>query len=439
MINHDKAYIIGLLVGNGTISNGTFTIMFPLKKWGMQPEKMHKIATDILTKICDKFNSNYNFNVTYEIGNNGQWFIKPINNPDISELLNNLSELGLPNNGFLLEKVSLSTAKQKLKGISIESFLSGIFDTRTSLSKSHRRFTNSAPIVSLEIPGSTKNFDFVVSICSWLNELGTTTDQILFNHPCQHSASDPTYKGWKKGFKIRFLVNSFIAKHSFALKAKAIDVDELKKIQEMNEQETCINRKLSKPSPVSIHSEINSTSLPQTVQNKLFFHYHHYCAVLGCKHAPLKEIKKIVANYSDYIFVLPRLEKGTKDEIEKSFNQLNNNYLQDFEIIENEISIEDALKNEALKKYYDFKQGLAYLFSKKLNGKRHSGSMNKIFNANKESKFTIQKVENIHLPSLFIFNNENNRAILVSAISSDLNQQLIKEHITVKNIEINYK
>jgi len=395
MINHDKAYIIGLLVGNGTISNGTFTIMFPLKKWGMQPEKMHKIATDILTKICDKFNSNYNFNVTYEIGNNGQWFIKPINNPDISELLNNLSELGLPNNGFLLEKVSLSTAKQKLKGISIECFLSGIFDTRTSLSKSHRRFTNSAPIVSLEIPGSTKNFDFVVSICSWLNELGTTTDQILFNHPCQHSASDPTYKGWKKGFKIRFLVNSFIAKHSFALKAKAIDVDELKKIQEMNEQETCINRKLSKPSPVSIHSEINSTSLPQTVQNKLFFHYHHYCAVLGCKHAPLKEIKKIVANYSDYIFVLPR--------------------------------------------YYDFKQGLAYLFSKKLNGKRHSGSMNKIFNANKESKFTIQKVENIHLPSLFIFNNENNRAILVSAISSDLNQQLIKEHITVKNIERNYK
>lgn len=48
MINHDKAYILGLLVGNGTISNGTFAIKLPLKKWGMQPEKMHKIATDIL-------------------------------------------------------------------------------------------------------------------------------------------------------------------------------------------------------------------------------------------------------------------------------------------------------------------------------------------------------------------------------------------------------
>lgn len=122
-------------------------------------------------------------------------------------------------------------------------------------------------------------------------------------------------------------MNSFIAKHSFALKAKAIDIDELKKTQDKNEQETCLNRKLSKPSPVSIHNEINSNSLPLTVKNKLFFHYHHYCAVLGCKYAPIEEIEKIVADYSDYIFVLPRLEKGTIIEIEKSFNEINNKYL----------------------------------------------------------------------------------------------------------------
>ena len=211
MINHNKAYILGLLVGNGTVSKDTFLIKLPFRKWGMQPEKMNKIATDILTKICDKFQKNYNFPVSYEIGNS-QWIIKPIGNPDISELITDLSELGLPQSGFLLDNVSLFVAKKKLKGVNIENFLSGIFDTRASLTKSHRRFTNEAPIVSLEIPGSTKNFDFVVSLCSWLNELGTTTDQILFNHPCQHSASDPTYKGWKKGFKIRFLVKSFLEK-----------------------------------------------------------------------------------------------------------------------------------------------------------------------------------------------------------------------------------
>ena len=438
MINHDKAYILGLFIGNGTITKNTFIIKLPFKKWGMQPDKMNKIATDILTKICDKFQKNYNFSVSYEIGNS-QWIIKPIGNPDISELLTDLSELGLPNSGFLLEKGSISTAKQKLKGVSKESFLSGIFDTRASLTKSHRRFTDTAPVVSIEIPGSTNNFDFVVSFCSWLNELGTTTDQILFNHPCQHSASDPTYKGWKKGFKIRFLVNSFIAKHSFALKAKAFDVDKLKQLQEKNEQNACYKRKLNKPSPVSIHNDINSSSLPQSVRNKLFFHYHHYCAVLGCKYAPMDEIKKIVTNYTDYIFVLPRLEKGTKEEIKKSFNQLNKKYFKYFVITEYKMTIAEALKNETLKKYYDFKQGLAYLFSIKLNGKRHSGSMDKIFEVNNNKEFTIQKVSNVHLPSLFIFNDNNNRAILISAISSDLNQKLIKEHITVKNIEINYK
>lgn len=438
MMNHDKAYIIGLLIGNGTISKETFLIKLPLKKWGMQPEKMNKIAKDIITKICNKFNSNYKFHVTYEIGN-GQWIIKPIGKPDISELETDLKSLGLPYNGFLLEKVSLNVVKQKLKGINVENFLTGIFDTRASLTKSHRRFTDTAPVVSLEIPGSTKNFEFVISICAWLNELVTTTDQILFNHPCQHAPSDPTYKGWKKGFKIRFLVNSFIAKHSFALMAKAVDIEELKSIQEKNEQETCLNRKLSKPSPVSIHNEINSDTLPKSVQNKIFFHYHHYCAVLGCKYAPLKEIQKIVLNYSDYIFVLPRLEKGSKEEIETSFNNLNSKYLKDIDLVENKITIEEALKDETFKKYYDFQQGLAYLFAEKLNGKRHSGSMNEIFKNNAHNFLIVRKPKGYILPSLLIYNEENNRAILVSALLSELNQKLIKKHILVDNLDVIYK
>lgn len=435
MINHQKAYILGLLVGNGTISNNTFLIMLPFKKWGMQPEIMNRIATDILTKICEKFQESYKFPVSYEIGN-AQWIIKPIGNPDISKLLNDLSGLGLTNSGFLLENVNLSVAKQKLKGVNIESFLSGIFDTRASLTKSHRRFTNEAPIVSLEIPGSTQNFNFVVSICSWLNELGTTTDQILFNHPCQHSASDPTYKGWKKGFKIRFLVNSFIAKHSFALQAKAIGIEELKILQEKDEQISCNMRKLRKPSPVSIHNDINSNSLPHKVRNKIFFNYHHYCAVLGCKFAPVSEIKKIVDNFTDYIFVLPRLEKGTIREIEKSFNSICNKYLENFELITEEIIVGDALKNIDLKQYHEFEQGLAFLFSEKLHGKRHSGPKEKILKNSVNKIITINKVANTNLSPLFIYNIENDRAILISAIHSELNQKLIKKIISVNNLEI---
>ena len=438
MINHHKAYILGLLVGNGTISQDTFIIKLPFKKWGMQADKMNKIATDILTKICDKFKNNYNFSVSYEIGN-AQWIIKPIGTPDISELLIDLAELGLPKTGFLLDNVSLSVTKQKLKGINVESFLSGIFDTRASLTKSHRRFTNDAPIVSLEIPGSTENFDFVVSICSWLNELGTTTDQILFNHPCQHSASDPTYKGWKKGFKIRFLVNSYIAKHSFALKAKAIDIEKLKQTQEKVEQVSCISRKLRKPSPVSIHNDINSNSLPQKVKSKIFFHYHHYCAVLGCKFAPIDEVKKIVDNYTDYIFVLPRLEKGTINEIEKSFISICNKHLKNKRITTEYISVKDAKNDTVLKQYLELEQGLAFLFSEKLNGKRHSGLKDKILKSNENKTIAIRKAENTNLPPLFIYNDKNDRAVLISAITSKLNQQLIKKHITVNNLDINYK
>jgi len=438
MINHDKAYIIGLLVGNGTISKGTFAIRLSFKNWGMHPEKMNKIARDILTKIHNKFKSNYNFNLTYEIGN-GLWIIKPIGNPDISSLLHDLNELGLPDNGFLLEKASLKTARQKLKGIHVESFLSGIFDTRASLTKSHRRFTDNAPVVSLEIPGSTMNFEFVVSICSWLTELGSTTDQILFNHPCQHSPSDPGYKSWKKGFKIRFLVNSFLAKHSFALKAKAIDIEALKQLQEKNEQKTCINRKINKPNPVGIHNEINADTLPILVQNKLFFHYHHFCAVLGCKYAPINEIEKIVRNYTEFIFVLPRLEKGEKGKIGSSFDQLNSKHLNDFILTEETCTVEEALKDETLRKYFDFHQGLAYLFSAQLKGKRHVGSMNEIFKINRQKSLVIRKPIGEKLPTLFIYNTNNDRAILISAISGELNQKLIQKHIVVRNLDVIYK
>ena len=173
-ISHTKAYLLGLLTGGAKIDNDIFIIDLPFKKWGMDPKRMNVIATDILTRICEYFNSSYKVNVTYEIGNN-KWLIKPIVGANIRNILTDLSNLGLPTSGFLLAKADLSTAKKNLKGIQVESFLSGIFDARASLTLSHRRFTDDAPIVSIEIPGSTKNFKFVVQLCSWLTDLGSTS------------------------------------------------------------------------------------------------------------------------------------------------------------------------------------------------------------------------------------------------------------------------
>lgn len=437
-INHIKAYILGLLVGSGKIDENTFVIDLPFKKWGMEPKRMNIIATDILTKICQYFNSSYNFNVTYEIGN-GKWLIMPIDNSDISSLKSDLQYLGLPIGGFLLSSVDLSTAKSKLTGVNTASFLSGIFDTRASLTLSHRRFTDDAPVVSIEIPGSTRNFKLVVQLCSWLTDLGSITDQILYNHPNQHSASDPDYKGWKKGFKIRFLVRSFLTQYSFALQAKSIDVTKIEKHQKKEEQIPCILRKLRTPSPVSVHTDQNSDELPIEVRNKLFFHYHHFCAVLECPHAPVEEIEKLVNNKNRYINFFPRLSKGTKKELLKKLKEIQSEYFPQLEISTHNAKVSRLIEHEDFESFTGIDQGIAYLFAETLNGKRHIGSMVDIIQNHTSDILTLKTIGNTFDSPLLVINPINDRAFICSSVSNRLNQQLIKTKIKVDNLNVKLK
>lgn len=437
-INHVKTYILGLLVGGGKIDKDVFVIDLPFKKWGMEPSRMNIIATDILTKICQYFNSTYKFNVTYEIGSN-KWLIKPMPDSNIEELKKDLSNLQLPTSGFLLAKADLAQAKLELKGVSVESFLSGIFDARASLTLSHRRFTDDAPVVSIEIPGSTKNFKFVVQLCSWLTDLGSTTDQILYNHPNQHSASDPNYTGWKKGFKIRFLVRSFLAQHSFALQSKSIDITKIGKQQKKDEQIPCYLRKLRKPSPVTIHSDQNSADLPTEVRNKIFFHYHHFCAVIGCPHAPIAEIKKLVDHKESFISFYPRLSKGEKDLLYSQLTTIKDVDFPEMEINTIKRKVKGILKNEQLSDFIGIDQGIAYLFAPNLKGKRHTGSMKAILDNHLEDEVDILSIgDNFESPLVFI-NNSNNRAFICSSIKSKLNQSLIERKIQVKDLTISVK
>ncbi len=435
MINHEKSYLIGLLLGGGKISDETFIIELPFEKWGMQPANMNIIAVDILTKICNSFVENYNFSVTYKIGNK-RWFIKPINVTNLKPIIDDLISLGLPISGVLLNTADLSVAKEKLTGVAIESFLSGIFDTRASLTLSHRRFVGQAPIVSLEIPGSTKNFKFVVQICSWLTSLGSVTDQILYNHPCQHSAADPTYKGWKKGFKIRFLVKSFIANHSFAMKAKTFDANQIEKSQIVDDQTPCISRIIRKPSPVSIHKDINSNSLPPEVRNKLFFHYHHFCAVLGCPFAPIKQVENIVSNYKKFISVFPRLLKGETAEIYSQYQALAEKNFVNTELETIETEVNDLLHNKEFHIYKELEIGLAYLLSAKLNGKRHIGSQADIIKSNQNVKIKIIKPTLIQETPIYLENSKNKRAIIISIADCEFNRRIIEKLIKTTNLEV---
>lgn len=435
VINHTKAYVLGLLIGGGKIDKYGFVIDLPFKKWGMEATRMNVIAVDILTRICKYFNSAYQFNVTYEIGN-GKWLIKPINNSDFSEIIEDLQYLGLPVSGFLLAKTDLTKTKALLKGVAVESFLSGIFDARASLTLSHRRFTDSAPIVSIEIPGSTKNFLFIVQFCSWLTELGSVTDQILYNHPNQHSGSDPNYKGWKKGFKIRFLVKSFLTQYSFALQAKAVDVTNIKSKQEKEEQIPCYLRKLKKPNPVSVHIEQNSIELPVEVRNKIFFHYHHFCALYNCQFAPVEEVRKMVSNAKNYINFFPRLSKDDFEVLNKLFLNIRDKYFPNDGIYSKTITVSEALENDLFKVFEGFEQGIAYLFSETLNGKRHTGSMEEILSNNEKENIVIYSYEENFNSPILVKNTSNNRAFIGSSVQNSLNQEIINQKVSFKDINV---
>ena len=435
-INHVKAYLLGLLIGGGKVDKDTFIIDLPFKKWGMEPKRMNIIAADILTKIRHDFKSNYFFDVNFEIGNS-KWLIIPIDGADISPLIQDLKFLGLPTGGLLLSTVDLTTTKKYLSGISVESFLSGIFDARASLTLSHRRFNDEAPIVSLEIPGSTKNFKFVVQLCSWLTDLGSITDQILYNHPNQHSGSDPVYKGWKKGFKIRFLVKSFLTQHSFALQAKLIDITKIEKQQKKEEQLPCYLRILKQVGPVSIHCEQNSEELPIEVRNKIFFHYHHFCAVLGCPHAPIKEIVKLVQQKNSLINFFPRLSKGTSEELKKSFIDIQTTYFPHMKIQTYKFIVKNLIEDYTFKGFSGLDQGIAYLFAPALNGKRHKGDMSKIIKDALESELVIKAIGEDFDSPLLIINDLNSRAFICSSVGNVLNQDLIKQHIRINNLTVN--
>jgi hypothetical protein len=280
------------------------------------------------------------------------------------------------------------------------------------------------------------NFRFVVQICSWLTALGSITDQILYNHPCQHSAADPTYKGWKKGFKIRFLVKSFIANHSFAMKAKTFDANHIEKSQIVEDQTPCISRTIRKPSPVSIHEDINSRALPSEVRNKLFFHYHHFCAVLGCPFAPVNQVKKIVADYKKYISVFPRLSKGKTTKIYFQYQVLADKYFANPELVIDIFEVKDLLQNNEFQIYKELEIGLAYLLSNSLNGKRHIGSQADIIKSNQNAIIKIIKPKLIHETPIYLENSENKRAIIISLVDCEFNRQIIEKLVKTTNLEL---
>ena len=438
-MTEDQAYIIGLFVGNGQIIDGNhFRIELPVKKWGMDDAMtVRSITNDIAIPVREKFKSTYNIDIDFNYTATS-WVIyqNDRGRTDLSALEKDLAMLGLPTRGFLLETATLFTARLSMSSVLAESFISGICDTRGSVAKSHRRFVDTCPTISVEIPGSTNNYQFVTQFCSWLHDLDSNADQILYNNPCQHAASDPYYTRWAKGFKIRFLNKGFLSSKSFMLGAKESYAADLAKSQESDDQPACENRSMAgRIKPICISRAIFSTKLPSQVRGKLFLHHLHICAVMHCPFAPNHDVKKHVKEYRKYIAVTPLLTKGNLCDTSAQYLDLQNKFFPASTLTDSILTVKSLIEGSVATLYPELSNAVNYLVTNSLKGKRPIGKKDDVLSAQSGTTIKVRQ-SGIDGAPILLINETNGRAAIVSSITSDFNQDLISQYINVCDIDI---
>lgn len=440
--NSENCYLLGLILGGGEISDEAFSINLPFNKWGTDPDVAAQISRDLLTRIRPIFKKIYDLDVDYFRAGGGDWIVRsltPITPEQIEKIKHDLETLGLPTSGQLIIQADLQTARQLLSGQRAELLLSGVFDARASIAESHRRFTEDAPIVSIEIPGRGNNFRLVVQLCSWLTSLGSITDQILYNHPNQHSSKDPEYGNWRKGFKIRILAKSFLEKHSFAMRSFSVGATELASNQKIANQKPCLHREIESPGIKVIHKDIDSPDLPVEVRNKMFLHYFHICAAMGCPFAPIDEVRALVSNYAKYISNFPTLLKGEYEEVLEKYNKIAVDYFSKESISSLNMKINSVMTSFHGDGYSSLKLAVAYLVDNDLRGKRTSGKAEDILNKHQNESIEVREFRALEGAPLFVANKELKRAAIISSAVSELNQKALLNRIEIVGLDINVK
>jgi hypothetical protein len=188
---------------------------------------------------------------------------------------------------------------------------------------------------------------------------------------------------------------------------------------------------------VVIHFDQKSEELPAEVRGKLFFHYHHFCAALGCKYAPKDEILELIKKKNELINFFPLLSKGNIATQFVHFKAIHLNYFNELKLVVHKVKVFDLLNSEIFNDYSKIQEGIAYLYAEVLNGKRHTGSMHDIIQGNLNQYLKVTSIGNMFDGPLLIENAENGRAFICSSISSNLNQKLIKENILIEKFNVN--
>ena len=323
MLDNDKAYVFGLIIGGGFFGEeeNALRIRLPYKNWGSNianPVRAGKIAQDILRVVNPIFVSKYNVQVSYDATQSGIWNL--ILTGDLTNLKNDLEEYEIVCEGEIkrhatIDKIVKDLIDENLK----RRFIAGLADTIGSIKESHRRFTPNTQIISFEFPGF--NFDFVCKLCKLLHSIKCYPNQVLWNHPNFHSSNNPYYKSWKKGFKLRVLLDQYEKFGAFAFSSKASSAIENLELQHSsNTGYPCKENKIPSPTTSCLHPDEDNILIPPPIVNGHYLHYHHVCAVLQCEHTPFDQVKRILSHAENYINPFPVLVKGTWAEISSIIN-----------------------------------------------------------------------------------------------------------------------
>ena len=323
VMNSDKAYLLGLVIGGGIFGNAedTFTIRLPLNKWGSyikNPGRAGEIAQDILKRVSPLFRIIYDLKISYQTYEGGTWDI--LCEGDLTALVDDLKHYGITPAGEIKRNVSIEKAVAELVDDNLKRrFIAGLADTIGSLTPSHRRFTADNQIISFEISGF--NFDFVCQLCRLLHSIKCYPDQILWNHPNIQNGNNPYYKQWNKGFKVRVKLDQYSKFGAYAFTTKAESSAENLELQEaMVDSEPCKQHRII--ATIScVHCDENSTRLPPMIRGGHYLHHKHICAVLGCEHTPFDEVKRILGEAEKYINPFPIIVKNEAKIIKEIINK----------------------------------------------------------------------------------------------------------------------
>ncbi len=290
-MNTDKAYLLGLIIGGGTFGNAEdiFRIKLPFKKWGSyleNPKRAGQISRDIMSVVSPMFRNIYDLIVSFEATEN-MWLI--LCDGDTTALKDDLLTYGISCNGEVKETVDIDKVCNELIDDNLKRrFIAGLADSIGSMAKSQRRFTDENQILSLEIKGY--NFSFVCGLCRLLHSINCIPDQVNWNHPNIHCANNPFYTAWNKGFKLRILLDQYAQFGAFAFRTKAESSNENRSLQQqIHTAQPCLEQRMN-VTPSCVHPSENDTRLPEEIRGGHYIHYRHFCAVLGCEHAPYDKI-----------------------------------------------------------------------------------------------------------------------------------------------------